>query len=157
MLIKKFFSTEAFLTVSTPPFVYIQVNLVLLLIPEQIIVRMKSTPTWNLIVFSFHKRHQILHNARKVMDVIQIHTFTVYSLVILRKILPYLLDYFPSCLTPFSRTMYLMSLLLFLLLLKSSNIENITLSWSYLIKHSSRQKSYSNSILKSNNDNEPKC
>lgn len=155
MLIKKFFSTEAFLTVSTPPFVYIQVNLVLLLIPEQIIVRMKSTPTWNLIVFSFHKRHQILHNVCKVMDVIQIHNFTGYSLVILRK--AYLLDYFPSCLTPFSRTMYLMSLLLFLLLLKSSNIEDITLSWSYLIKHSSRQLSYSNSILKSHNDNEPKC
>lgn len=34
MLIKKFFSTEAFLTVSTPPFIYIHMNLVQFLISE---------------------------------------------------------------------------------------------------------------------------
>ncbi len=65
MLIKKFFSTEAFLTVSTSPFIYIHMNLVLFLISEQIIVVMKSTLTQNLKVFSFHKWHQILHKMYK--------------------------------------------------------------------------------------------
>lgn len=43
MLIKKFFRPKAFATVSTLPMIYIKMNLVLLLIPEEIIVWMKPT------------------------------------------------------------------------------------------------------------------
>lgn len=44
MLIKKFLCTEAFLTVSTSPFIYIHMNLMLFLISEHVIVGMKSAP-----------------------------------------------------------------------------------------------------------------
>ena len=65
MLIKKFFSTEAFLTISTPPFIYIYVNFVFFLIPEYIIVGMKPALFWELIVFSIKEWHQILQNRHK--------------------------------------------------------------------------------------------
>lgn len=56
MLIEKFFSTKAFTTVSTLPMIYIKMNLVLFLISEEIIVRMKPTLGGNLIIFFLHKR-----------------------------------------------------------------------------------------------------
>lgn len=74
MLIKEFFSTEAFFTVSTPPFIYIHMNLVFLLISKHIIVAMKSTFSWKFIFFSFHEWHQMLD---KRLSQTVINTFIV--------------------------------------------------------------------------------
>lgn len=66
MLIKKLFSTETFPTISTPPFIYIHMNLVLLLIPKHIIVLMKPTLIRNLKSFLLYKRHQILFKKKVI-------------------------------------------------------------------------------------------
>lgn len=60
MLIEILLGTEGFLTVSTFPFINVHVNLVLFLISEHIIFRMKPTSARNPVLFLLHKRHQIL-------------------------------------------------------------------------------------------------
>lgn len=64
MLIKKLFSAEAFLTVSTLPLLHIHMNLVLLLISKDVVVRMKPTLVRNLIALLFHEWHQVLHDSQ---------------------------------------------------------------------------------------------
>lgn len=60
MLIEMFLFIETFLTVTALPFIYICMKLVLLLISVYVIVRVKPTPSWNMIFFFLHKGHQIL-------------------------------------------------------------------------------------------------
>lgn len=61
MLIKELLCSEGFLAETTAPFIYIKVNLMLLLFPKHVITRMKSTFAWEFIFLFFHKGHQILH------------------------------------------------------------------------------------------------
>lgn len=60
MLIKKLFLVESLFAVSTFPFIYIYMDLVLFLISIQIIVRVQPAVSRNLIPIFLYKGHQIL-------------------------------------------------------------------------------------------------
>jgi hypothetical protein len=74
MLVKELLCSESFLAETTTPLINIKMNLMLLLLPEHVIIRAKSTFAREFIFLFFHKGHQILHKRESlalltVMDV----------------------------------------------------------------------------------------
>lgn len=84
MLVKKIFLIESFFAVSTFPFVYINMDLVLFLISIQVIVGVQPTVSWNLITFFLYKGCQILQWTMKssLIDTLTSQVFQFVKMVV---------------------------------------------------------------------------
>lgn len=104
MLVKELLCSESFLAEATAPLINIKMNLMLLLLPKHVIIRMKSTLAWEVIFLFFHKWHQILHETESVRcNYACRHAAIDIELLYW---MCYLVNSFPSCTAPFPWAMH---------------------------------------------------